>query len=371
MVVGFVLDDTLDVSDGVQQAVLTTGAEMTRRGHDVHYIVAETITHDDLQTHSVAQFIKMKFNGNSVRTPKPASKKMIIKLFQKVQFDALYVQMPFSPFLSGRVVALAPQDVKIFGTFHILPYSKVSYVGTRMLGIISYASLKRFDGFFAVSKPALTFMQSVFKVSGSVLPNPIDYQKYHAQPGTHRSDKKSVVFVGRFDERKGALQLVHAISLLSEKHRKTVSFVMCGKGPLLLQAQSLAQEKSLPIEFPGFVSDKQKIGYLAVATIAIFPSISGESFGIVLAEAMAAGAGITLGGNNPGYASVLGQWQDSLLDASDPQLIATRLDHFLSDADARKQIGAEQHEHVKEYNVKRVVDVLETKYACSLQDKGA
>jgi phosphatidylinositol alpha-mannosyltransferase len=369
MVVGFVLDDTLDVSDGVQQAVLTTGAEMTRRGHDVHYIVADTSFRDDLQIHSIAQFIKFKFNGNSVRTPRPASKKAIKNIFRQVSFDALYVQMPFSPFLSGRVISMAPSSVKIFGTFHILPYSKISYIGSRFLGMILRKSLKRFDGFFAVSKPARTFMQSVFRVDGTVLPNPIDYATYHARSKTAHSNNKSVVFVGRFDERKGALQLVQAISLLPPKIRMEVSFVMCGKGPLLIQAKSLAESNSLQIEFPGFVTDKQKIEYLSTATIAVFPSISGESFGIVLAEAMAAGSGVTVGGDNPGYKSVLGAWVETLFDARDPRIIADTLLHFLTNSSLRKKIGAEQHSHVQNYDVVKVVDKLESKYVCSVHGK--
>jgi phosphatidylinositol alpha-mannosyltransferase len=369
MVVGFVLDDTLDVSDGVQQAVLTTGAEMTRRGHDVHYIVADTLLRDDLQIHSIARFMNLKFNGNSVRTPRPASRKAIQSIFRKVRFDVLYVQMPYSPFLSGKVVSMAPSSVKIFGTFHILPYSKTSYTGTRFLGMILRKSLKRFDGFFAVSKPALTFMRSVFNVDGTVLPNPIDYGRYHAHSKIADSNNKSVVFVGRFDERKGALQLVQAISLLPQKTRNKVSFVMCGKGPLLAQAKSFAELNSLHIEFPGFVTDKQKIKYLSTATIAVFPSISGESFGIVLAEAMAAGSGVTIGGDNPGYKSVLGAWVETLFDARDPRIIADTLLHFLTDSSLRKKIGTEQHAHVLNYDVVKIVDELESKYGCSMQNK--
>jgi phosphatidylinositol alpha-mannosyltransferase len=366
MIVGFVLDDTLDVSDGVQQAVLTTGAEMTLRGHEVHYIVANTVMHQKLRIHSVASLRKIKFNGNSVRTPKPASRKIIKQLFDDVKFDVLYIQMPFSPLLSGRVIALAPATIKIFGNFHILPYSKVSYVGSRLLGIVVRKSLYRFDGFFAVSEPALRFMESVFKVQGSVVPNPIDYAKYHLLATKSSSKKQTVVFVGRFDERKGALQLVDAIALLPQKYRDNTSFIMCGKGPLLARAQTLSQSQLLPIKFPGFVSDKRKIKYLSAATIAIFPSLSGESFGIVLAEAMAAGSGVTLGGNNPGYASVLGAWQSSLFDASDSQKIANTIKHFLSNTSARKKIGSEQHLHVRNYDVKKVVDELDNKYTCSL-----
>jgi len=367
MTVGFVLDDTLDVTDGVQQAVLTTGEEMTRRGHDVHYIVAATHRHEDLQIHSIASFIELKFNGNSVRTPRGASKKTIQELYDSLSFDVLYVQMPFSPFLSGRVISLAPKKTKIFGTFHILPYTNMSRIGTRLLGVALKKSLKRFDGFFAVSEPALTFMESVFKVSGNVLPNPIDYDQYHIKH--KKSQSHSVVFVGRFDERKGALQLVNAISLLPKKLQQETKFILCGKGPLLEEAKQLSEANGTNIQFPGFVSRSEKIDYLANATIAVFPSISGESFGIVLAEAMSAGADVTIGGNNPGYESVIGRWPETLFKGRDPVAIAAIVTEFLNNKKLRNSIGKEQHLHVKTYDVKQIVDEMEKQYSCSIEHK--
>lgn len=373
MTVGFVLDDTLDVVDGVQQAVLTNGAEMSKRGHDVHYIVADTSKRDGLSIHSLTDFISLRFNGNTVRTTRPTSKAKIQSLFSTIDFDVLYVQMPFSPFMSGRVISMAPHTVKIFGIFHILPFSLTSRVGTRLLRVMISGALKRCDGFYAVSEPALHFMESAFKIKGSVLPNPIDYKQYNAPANsvssTNHKHKKTVVFVGRFDERKGVLQLVNAIKLLDPKYHTNTRFILCGKGPLHKEAVALSRQNRTTIEFPGFVTEKQKIAYLANATIAVFPSISGESFGIVLAEAMSAGAEITIGGDNPGYASVIGHWEESLFDARDPQSIADTIERFLSNNELRKKIGTEQHEYVKVFDVVNIVDCLEKQYACSIETK--
>ncbi len=66
------------------------------------------------------------------------------------------------------------------------------------------------------------------------------------------------------------------------------------------------------VKFLGFVNERDKPELLASAAIACFPSLGGESFGIVLIEAMAAGASVVLGGNNPGYTSVLGDRPESL-----------------------------------------------------------
>jgi phosphatidylinositol alpha-mannosyltransferase len=88
----------------------------------------------------------------------------------------------------------------------------------------------------------------------------------------------------------------------------------------------------------------------------------GESFGIVLAEAMAAGAEITVGGNNPGYTSVLGDWPEVLFDGSSPESISELVNKFLTETLLRERIGAKQHEFVKSFDVKLIVDHLEKQF---------
>ncbi len=359
MIIGFVLDDTLDKLDGVQQAILTLGSELSAQGHEVHYIVAETTRTDIDNVHSIGSFINLRFNGNTVRTPKPASKKKIISLFYTVSFDVLHVQMPFSPLLAGRVVSLAPKSVKIIGTFHILPYNTITTVGTKLLGLSSKNMLKKFNRFYAVSLPALQFMEKSFGVSGTVLPNPIDYKYFQKfRVSTENLDKVSIVFLGRFDERKGVQQLVDAYSLLPEKIQKSSTLTMCGDGPLRNKLIKKSDNLKLGIKFPGRVSDQDKVAYLSQASIAIFPSISGESFGIVLAEAMASHAGITLGGNNPGYRSVLGAWKSTLFNGKNPQEIADIIVYFLENKSKIQKIGMKQHIAVKEYDVRSIVKSL-------------
>ena len=71
--IGYLLDDTLDKPDGVQQYVLAVGEYFRAKGHDVHYLVADTHRTDIKNVHSLGRFVSLKFNGNSVRTPLPAS----------------------------------------------------------------------------------------------------------------------------------------------------------------------------------------------------------------------------------------------------------------------------------------------------------
>ena len=357
MVIGLLLDDTLDRSDGVQQAVLAIGKELERRKHEVHYIVPETERDDITNLHSIGKSLSLQFNGNSVRTPLPIKTKDIVELFSEVKFDVLHVQMPYSPIFSARILNNAPKSVKKFGTFHILPYNNWSKYGTKLLSTGLSKSLKSFNNVFAVSRPANVFMHESFGIKGVVLPNPVDYEYFHSFK-KKKTDKKQIVFVGRFEQRKGVEELIQALSLLPKVLLKQTDITMCGKGPLLEKVKQEAKDKSLDINFPGFVNDDQKAQFLANADIAVFPSISGESFGIVLTEAMSAGSGVTLGGNNPGYSSVLENYPETLFDPKDIPEFANTIKKYLENDKKRLEVGKKQHSEVKQYDIKVVTDKL-------------
>lgn len=357
MTIGYVLDDTLDRQDGVQQAVLSIGEHMRQLGHDVHYIVAETKRTDIPNIHSIGRYMSFQFNGNSVRTPFPISKKAVQKLFTDVQFDVLHVQMPFSPLLAGRVLKAAPQSVRKVGTFHILPYNTLSRVGTHLIGLLTRSVVKRLDICYAVSEPAREFMQKSYKRKPEVLPNPIDYNFFSSFKKIKHA-KVQIVFVGRFDVRKGVRELIEAYSLLDNDLKQSTQLTMVGTGPLFEQVKARANALGIAATFPGFVDNDQKAQYLVDADIAVFPSISGESFGIVLAEAMAAGSGVTLGGDNPGYASVLQEWPEVLFNPKDIKAFSETLTHFLTNQSDAQRVGVAQHARVKAYDITVITDRL-------------
>jgi phosphatidylinositol alpha-mannosyltransferase len=75
--VGLVLDDSLDSTDGVQQYVLTVGAWLTSQGHEVHYLVGKTTRTDLPNIHSLSRNIRVRYNGNRLSIPLPASKRRL------------------------------------------------------------------------------------------------------------------------------------------------------------------------------------------------------------------------------------------------------------------------------------------------------
>lgn len=349
--IGLVLDDTLDRPDGVQQMVLLLGQWLSSQGHEVYYLVGQTTRADIDGIRSVARTWRVKFNANVLEIPLPASRKRIRKLLQALRLDVLHVQMPYSPLMAGRIIAAARNEA-VVGTFHILPYGTWASVGTRLLGKAQVRTLAKFAAVTATSPAAAQFAQSHYGTHAMVIPNPVDLARFAgATPKRHK--KLRVVFMGRLVERKGAQHLLNAVCELSDDLRHNIEVRLGGDGPLKAQLERFVERRGLEtvVSFDGYISEGRKPMYLANADIAVFPSLAGESFGIVLLEAMAAGAGVVVGGNNPGYRSVLGGWPDCLVKSADSGAFARQLEQLLADTKLRSRLHTSQQQAVKQYDI--------------------
>lgn len=367
MKIGFVLDDSLDKADGVQQYVLTLGTWYRTKGHDVHYLVGETARTDIPNVHSLSRNVRAKFNQNRVSTPLPASRSKIKALLDQQQFDVLHVQMPYSPLLAARVVMAAAPTTAVVGTFHIIPFSKIEALATATLGLVLRLPNRRFDAIYSVSEPAQHFSRKAFRLASQVLPNAVNVSFYKsAKPYARYTDSTvTIVFLGRLVERKGCMHFLEALERLHSQHKlDRVRVLICGKGPLQNKLEAYVKLKHLGhvVHFAGFVSEEEKAKYLSSADIAVFPSTGGESFGIVLIEAMAAGSKVVLAGNNIGYSSVLHDKPDQLLDPTDINAFARKLHHFISSSKAQNGAMKWQQERVKQYDVKVVGKQLLSTY---------
>jgi phosphatidyl-myo-inositol alpha-mannosyltransferase len=352
--IGLVVDDTLDKPDGVQQYVLLLGKWLSDQGHEVHYLAGQSKRTDISNVHSLSRNIAVRFNGNKLTVPLPASRRKIRALLQAEQFDVLHVQMPYSPFMAGRVIGAAERKTAVVGTFHILPFSRWEALATRLLGTVLRPSLKKFSAVLAVSQAASDFARYAFSVNPEVIPNMVDVQKFGQ--GASQSPVKTfftIAFLGRLVERKGAMALLQAVKALPDTARQNLQVKIGGKGELADKLQRYIDANNLGniVRLDGFVAEADKPQYLREADIAVFPSLGGESFGIVLLEGMASGAGVTMGGDNPGYRSVLGKWPQTLVNPRDTAAFAQALEKFITDSSLRNSTHAEQQEAVKAYDV--------------------
>ena len=366
LMIAYLLDDTLDKPDGVQQCVITIGEYMRSLGHDVHYIVAQTERTDLDNVHSLAKFVSLKFNGNSVRTPLPVSKKNIKSLLGRLDIDVLHVQMPFSPYFAGRVINSCGSNVRVVGTWHTFPTGGMQQLSHKPLYWLIRRALKRVEVTIGVSQPTSEFADNVYKTQSITIPNAVDISRFEDAKKSAKP-KKRIVFLGRFDERKGPIHLIRALGALKRLDvlPGDVEVIMGGKGPDLLKCIELSDRLGLSeiVTFPGFIDENDKPSLLASADICVFPSTGGEAFGISLVEAMASGNSIVIGGDNAGYRSILGQKPELLFDPFDTSQFASKLLHNLTLSPAELASKKEWlKETAKQYDVSIVCDQLTNVY---------
>ncbi len=377
LTIGFVFDDTLDALDGVQQHIITIGTELVRRGHDVHYLVGETHHSPVPQTVSLARNVMVSFNGNRMRIPLPVRKREIRAALAHNNYDILHIQAPYSPLFGGRVLKCAPQSTGVVATYHIAPIDRRARYGGRALGLVNAHSHRRVDEVIAVSQVAAQYAQFTAHTHGTIIANPVNVEKFAtaAHRATRDAAHPHIVFLGRLVPRKGAQLLLDALDY-GERHgmfpMPGLHVTIAGDGPLMDDCVQRAARLRTPVQFVGTV-DEGKADLLASADVAVFPAIGGETFGIVLPEAIASGAGVTLAGDNPGYRWTMRGDEDALFSVGPDhaRVLAERITRALTDAPWARRLHAREEALLDRYNVQAVTDEVEQVYARAIADRRA
>ena len=377
LTIGFVFDDTLDALDGVQQHIITIGTELVRRGHDVHYLVGETHHSPVPQTVSLARNVMVSFNGNRMRIPLPVRKREIRAALAHNNYDILHIQAPYSPLFGGRVLECAPQSTGVVATYHIAPIDRRARYGGRALGLVNAHSHRRVDEVIAVSQVAAQYAQFTAHTHGTIIANPVNVEKFAtaAHRATRDAAHPHIVFLGRLVPGKGAQLLLDALDY-GERHgmfpMPGLHVTIAGDGPLMDDCVQRAARLRTPVQFVGTV-DEGKADLLASADVAVFPAIGGETFGIVLPEAIASGAGVTLAGDNPGYRWTMRGDEDALFSVGPDhaRVLAERITRALTDAPWARRLHAREEALLDRYNVQAVTDEVEQVYARAIADRRA
>lgn len=361
--IGYVFDDGLDRADGVQQQIKLIGSWMTARGHTVRYLVGETKTLTDINgapVFSLARSVGISANQNRLTVPLPVKTSTITSILDQERFDVLHIMLPYSPFLGQKVATQASQrHIPMIGTFHTYPATTFQRFGSKIYGWLISPKLNQFYAITSVSEPTQQYVQEMFNVKSSVIPNGISRQIYlSASANQHiRKKKFTVVFINRLVKRKGAHYLVLAANYLNKKSQlNNIMIYICGKGPQASDLQRMITDNNLQhnVRLVGFISEQEKATYLASADVAVCPATVGEAFGIVLLEAMSIGKTVVLGGDNPGYRSVLKGHKDLIIDPTNPQSFGDAIMRAVSDPSFRAGALTWQNEQINLYDVDRV-----------------
>lgn len=368
--IGFVLDDGLDKPDGVQQYILTLGEWLISQGHEVRYLVGESGRTDIKEIIPLSKNIKVHFNGNSLSVPLYPKISKIKRTLREEKFDVLHVQVPYSPVMGAQVVRYGAKHSVIIGTFHILPLTKLHLIGSQLLAITLRMNLKHFDKQLSVSIPARNFAKETYKIDSEVLGNPIKLPTL-SKSIIEVNEKFTISFLGRLVPRKGCLTLLKAISELREKGKRNIKVNIGGSGKQKRSLEKYVADNNLQdyVEFYGFIEEDNKIAFLRNSNLAVFPSKGGESFGIVLLEAMASKRPLVLAGDNLGYRSVMIGNEDSLFDSNNHHELRKLIEKYMDSPSKIKLIYGKQQRIVENFDVDNIGKKLLSVYIHELKLK--
>ena len=362
MKVGLVTPYIYPLPGGVNAHVGQLYEQLKGRGHDVRIISS---THG-LQRSSEGDIIRigrgfsLPSNGSiGTLTISPRFLSQVRDVLRHEQFDLLHLHEPFVPFLSP-VVLRESTSVNV-ATFHAYGgFSPAYEFAQRALG--GYA--RRLHGRIAVSAAARHFISRYFAGDYKVIPNGVDVGRFaNGEPYERWSDgTPNVLFIGRFEERKGLMYLVKAYRIL-QRAGHDCRLLLVGGGPQQREVRRYVYTRRLTgIEFLGRVSDAEKTRWLATADLFVSPATGRESFGIVLLEAMAAGVPIVCSDIH-GYKGVVKRGEQALLvPPRDPEVLAAAIGELLGDPERRARMAASGRERAKAFGWDQVAARVDDYY---------
>jgi phosphatidyl-myo-inositol alpha-mannosyltransferase len=313
---------------------------------------------------SVGGSVKVPFNGSVAPIGlSPWTARRTVSVLRELAPDVIHVHEPLVPW--AGLASLRCGNAPVVGTFHAWSDRARAYKLARPLG---RAVLGRLAAAVAVSDAAAAYhggALGVPKARFRIVPNGVEVARFaSAEPfeDLRADERPTLLFVGRLEKRKGLEPLVRAFTLLKAE-RPDLRLLVVGDGPERARCQGLLPARlRSDVTFLGRVAQEDLPRYYATCDLYVSPALGGESFGIVLLEAMAAGAPI-VASDLPGYRSVArDELQGRLVPPGDPQALADAIRALLDNASLRGAMAAEGKRTVQAYDWAVVADRLRDLY---------
>lgn len=292
----------------------------------------------------------------------------IKEMLEREKFDVINFHEPWAPILARQI--LLESDTAHVGTFHanlidsvaakslvnlFLPYGRGIGEKLDLITAVSPAPA----AVLLDKDPDHRLVQNI-----KYIPNGIDIKKFQTKPPTALKHPKikTILFIGRLEGRKGIKYLLRAYNDLCRR-KDDVQLLIAGSGPEENKLREFISELEIPrVTFLGFISDQDKIHHLHRADVFCSAATRGESFGIVLLEAMAASCPI-VAGDNVGYLSVMKDTGAiSLVNPRDTVDFSRRLEIMLYNQDVRDVWLKWAEGYIKQFDYETVVDQYEAAY---------
>jgi len=361
--IGIVCPYGWDTPGGVQNHVRDLAEYLIAAGHNVS-VLAPVIDESKIPTYvtSAGKPIAIPYNGAVARVLfGPIAFARVRQWIAQGDFDILHLHEPAIPSIS--LLTCWAAEGPMVGTFHAAAKRQKAIFA---IGPILEPVIEKLSARIAVSEAARETLTEHLETDAVVIPNGIYADRYRDGVAQEKWQGNTLGFIGRFEEpRKGLSVLVDALPIIS-RFAPDVRIFIAGPGEADEVIKSIDPQLRSRFTFLGRISEQDKADFLASISLYIAPNTGGESFGIILAEALAGGATV-VASDIPAFDSLLdhGRYGELFQSESSTDL-AKRVIDLLRDEKRRVELGKAGKTHAQQFDWKVVADQIFSIYEMSL-----
>jgi phosphatidylinositol alpha-mannosyltransferase len=345
--IGIVCPYSWDFPGGVQNHVRDLAEFLISNGHYVE-VLAPATENEDLPDYvvSAGRAISIPYNGAVARILfGVVANNRVRSWIHEGNFDLMHLHEPAIPSLS--LLACWAGEGAMVGTFHAAAKYQKAIVA---IGPILEPVIEKLSARIAVSESARLTLTAHLETDAIVIPNGIYADNYRDGSSRTEWQGNTIGFLGRFEEdRKGLPVLLDALPIIS-RFIPDIRVLIAGPGDSEEVLEKVDPQLRDRVEFLGQISEEDKADFLASVSLYIAPNTGGESFGIILAEAMAGGATV-VASNIPAFADVLGDGQyGALFESENSENLAKVIIDLLRDDAKRRELAAAGAIHAQRFD---------------------
>jgi len=334
--IGIVCPYSWDTPGGVQNHIRDLAEYLIQAGHQVS-VLAPVMDEEKLPDYvvSAGKPISIPYNGAVARVLfGPVAFSRVRQWISNGEFDLLHLHEPAIPSIS--LLACWAAEGPMVGTFHAAAKrQKIIFA----IGPILEPAIEKLSARVAVSEAARLTLTDHLDTDAIVIPNGIYASRYHNGIPDKKWQGNTIGFIGRFEEpRKGLSVLLGALPVIA-RFAPDVKVFIAGPGDPTDVEKSIDPQLRHRFEFLGKISEHEKANFMSSVSIYVAPNTGGESFGIILAEALA-GSACVVASDIPAFDDLLGQGQfGALFKSEDSTDLAKVIIDLLRDEKKRSELA--------------------------------